>query len=93
MKLEGRLDLPDSDTFKEVNPLYSIPCNHAYFEPKLMSRKELENNFMRLSKRLSSLREVWRRSFTKTDLLSLIFLKMNMEFRKDHKRLELLYSS
>lgn len=91
MKEEGRLDLPDAETFKKVNPLYSIPCNHAYFEPKLMTRKELENSFMRLSKRLSSLKEVWRRSFSKMDVLSLIFLKMNMEFRKDHKRLELLY--
>ncbi|WP_242118855.1 B12-binding domain-containing radical SAM protein [Aestuariivivens sediminicola] len=90
MKREGRLDLPDAETFKEIHPLYSIPCNHAYFEPKLISREELESNFMTLSKRLSSLKEVWRRSFSKIDALSLIFLKMNLEFRKDHKRLELL---
>jgi radical SAM superfamily enzyme YgiQ (UPF0313 family) len=92
MKIEGRLDLPDAETFQRINPLYSIPCNHAYFEPKLMSREQLEDGFMRLSKRLSSLKEVWRRSFTKFDFLSFIFLKMNMEFRKDHKRLELLYN-
>ena len=93
MKKDGRLDLPDSKTFEKINPLYSIPCNHAYFEPKLMSRKEMEDSFMKLSKRLSSFREVFRRSFSKVDILSLIFLKMNMEFRKDHKRLELLYNA
>jgi radical SAM superfamily enzyme YgiQ (UPF0313 family) len=93
LKVEGRLDLPDAKTFKKVNPLYSIPCNHAYFEPRLMTRDELQDNFMRLSKRLSSFKEVWRRSFSKIDKLSLIFLKMNLEFRKDHKRLELLYKS
>lgn len=92
MKNENRLDLPDSETFKKIKPLYSIPCNHAYFEPKLLSRKELEDNFMRLSKRLSSFREVFRRSFSKLDFLSFIFLKMNLEFRKDHKRLELNYN-
>lgn len=93
MKQEKRLDLPDAETFKKINPLYSIPCNHAYFEPKLMTRKELEDNFMMLSKQLSTLSEVFRRSFNKLDLLSIIFLKMNMEFRKDHKRMELLYNS
>jgi radical SAM superfamily enzyme YgiQ (UPF0313 family) len=91
MKKEGRLDLPDAETFKKANPLYSIPCNHAYFEPKLMSRKEFEDSFMDLSKRLSSFREIFRRSFHKFNLLSLNILKMNLEFRKDHQRMELLY--
>jgi hypothetical protein len=91
MKKEGRLDLPDAETFKKVNPLYSIPCNHAYFEPKLMSREELEDSFMRLSKRLSSFREIFRRSSHRFNLLSFNLLKMNFEFRKDHQRMEVLY--
>ena len=93
MRKEGRLDLPDPETFKKVRPLYSIPCNHAYFEPKLMSRKEFEDNFMKLSKRLSTFREVLRRSFYRMDLLSFNILKMNIAFRKDHKRMEVLYNN
>jgi len=93
MRKEGRLDLPDPETFKKVRPLYSIPCNHAYFEPKLMSRKEFEDNFMKLSKRLSTFREVFRRSFYRIDFLSFNILKMNIAFRKDHKRMEVLYNN
>ena len=55
-----------------------------------MTRKELEGCFMKLSKKLSTLKEVYRSSFSKLDLFSLIFLKMNLEFRKDHKRMERL---
>jgi len=91
MKSEGRLDLPDVETFKKTKPLYSIPCNHAYFEPKLMSRRELEDSFMNLSKRLSSIKEVYKRSFYNFNILSFILLKMNLEFRKDHQRMEVLY--
>lgn len=92
MKKEGRLDLPDAETFKKVKPLYSIPCNHAYFEPKLMSRKELEDSFMYLSKRLSSFKEIFKRAFYNFGILSFILLKMNLEFRKDHQRMEVLYN-
>ncbi|MBG7631584.1 MAG: radical SAM protein [Bacteroidetes bacterium] len=91
MKMEGRLDLPDAETFKKVHPLYSIPCNHAYFDPKLMSRKEIEDNFMKLSKKLSTFKEIFRRSFYRFNVLSFIFLKMNLEFRRDHQRMELHY--
>ena len=93
MKKERRLDLPDAETFKKVNPLYSIPCNHAYFEPKLMSRKELEDSFMNLSERLSSFKNVFKRAFYNFNILSFILLKMNLEFRKDHQRMEVLYNS
>ena len=79
--------------FKKVNPLYSIPCNHAYFEPKLMSRKELEDSFMNLSERLSSFKNVFKRAFYNFNILSFILLKMNLEFRKDHQRMEVLYNS
>lgn len=93
MKQENRLDLPNAKAFEELKPLYSIPCNQAYFEPKLMSRKELEYQFMKLSERLSSYKEIIRRSFTKFDLLSLVFFKMNLEFRKDHKRMTLNFKN
>ena len=92
MKKENRLDHFDAATFKKTKPLYSIPCNHAYFEPKLMSRKELEDNFMQLSKRLRSFKEVFKRSFYKFNFISFILLKMNLEFRKDHQRMELHYN-
>ncbi len=88
LKKEGRLHLPNVKTFKKVKPLYSIPCNHTYFEPKLMTRKELEDSFMQLSKRLSSYKEIVKRSFHNFNLLSFFILKMNLEFRKDHQRME-----
>jgi bacteriochlorophyll C12 methyltransferase len=88
LKKEGRLHLPNVKTFNKVKPLYSIPCNHTYFEPKLMTRKELEDSFMQLSKRLSSYKEIVKRSFYNINILSFFLLKMNLEFRKDHQRME-----
>jgi radical SAM superfamily enzyme YgiQ (UPF0313 family) len=92
LKEEGRLDLPDAESFFKANPLYSIPNNRVYFEPKNISRRELSEGFMKLSRRLSTVTEVLRRSLYKPDLLSLQVLKMNLSFRRDCQRLEKNYN-
>ena len=88
MKAEGRLDFPDVATFTQKKPLYSIPNNRAYFYPKSISRVELEGQFMALARRLTSFREIMRRSFYKLDLNSFLILKMNLSLRNDRLRME-----
>jgi hypothetical protein len=75
----------------EKKPLYSIPCNRAYYEPKNMTRRELEDGFMDLVKRLTSFQEILRRSLYKPKLSTFILLKMNLSFRKDYQRMASTY--
>lgn len=86
MKEEGRLDVPDVETFIDQDPLYSMPCSVAHFDPQNISRKELESGFVDLATRLTTYRQIFRRS-VKADSNFLMLLKMNLDQRKEAKRL------
>jgi radical SAM superfamily enzyme YgiQ (UPF0313 family) len=87
LKKEGRLDLPDVESFMKVKPLYSIPCNKAYYEPRNMTRAELEDGYMDLVKRLASYKEILRRVLHRPGRHTLTLLKLNLSFRMDYKRM------
>jgi radical SAM superfamily enzyme YgiQ (UPF0313 family) len=88
LKAEGRLSIPNEKEFLEKNPLYSVPCNRALFTPRMMSRKELEQGFLDLSRRLSTYREIIRRSRVTNPLEALQIFKMNLDLRKEHRKME-----
>lgn len=87
MKKEGRLDIPDVETFIKKDPLYGMPNNRIYFTPKNMSRDELDKGFLDLSRRLTSYKEILRRSL-KPELAAATIFKMNLDLRKDRLKME-----
>jgi radical SAM superfamily enzyme YgiQ (UPF0313 family) len=87
MKKEGRIDYPDADNYLENSFLYSIPCNKCYFDHPSMSRAEIESNFIRLHRRLTTFNQILSRGL-KPNLDSFMLLKMNLDLRKDRKKME-----
>jgi hypothetical protein len=89
LKAEGRLFIKDEKEFAEKNPLYSVPCCRCYFQPKRMSKTEPEHGSLNLARRLTSLREIAWRSLVSNPAEALQILKMNLDLRKEHRKLEL----
>lgn len=87
MNKEGRLDYTDVNSFIQKKPLYSIPCNKCYFDHPTMSRSEIETKFMDLSYRLTTYERILKRS-VKPNIESLTILKMNLDQRKDRRKME-----
>lgn len=78
LKDEGRLDYPDLDSFLHDKPIYSVPCNRCYFTPQKMTKTEVEQGFMELFRKLTSLREIFMRSLKPNpDMFKLLYLNFN----------------
>ncbi len=87
IKKEGRLDIPDVETFMALDPVYGMPNSRIYFTPKGMSREELATGFLNLARKLTSYKQIIRRSF-QPNLEALTIFKMNLDQRKDRIKME-----
>jgi radical SAM superfamily enzyme YgiQ (UPF0313 family) len=87
LRNERRLDIPDLDTFLAYKPHYSNPCSKCFFTPKNISRRELEQNYIELFRKLTSYKEILKRSvrFDK-DMFKLLY--MNLNLRNERIKLE-----
>jgi len=85
LKAEKRLDYPDLEPYLKDPPIHSLPCSKSYFTPKNMSRFELEKGFMELSKKLTTYKEIFRRSL-KPNLNTLVLLGLNFNFRREYMK-------
>ncbi|MFC1682743.1 B12-binding domain-containing radical SAM protein [Candidatus Zixiibacteriota bacterium] len=88
LKAEGRLSIKDEKEFAEKNPLYSVPCSRCLFMPKRMSKVELEHGFLDLARKLTSFQEIAWRSIVSNPAEALQIFKMNLDLRKEHRKLE-----
>jgi hypothetical protein len=88
LKAEGRLSIKDEKEFAEKNPLYSVPCSRCYFKPKRMSKVDMEHGFLDLARRLASFREIAWRSLVSNPAEALQIFKMNLDLRKEYRKLE-----
>ncbi len=84
LKNEDRLLIEDIDKFYKDNPLYSVPCQHAFFIPKNLSAPELEKGFVHLAERLFTRTEIIKRSIVPNPVDSVKILLMNFELRKKY---------
>jgi radical SAM superfamily enzyme YgiQ (UPF0313 family) len=85
LKTEKRLDYPDLDSYLKDPPIHRLPCSKSYFTPKNMSSVELEKGFTELSKKLTSYKEIFRRSI-KPDLNMIILLGLNFSLRSQYNK-------
>lgn len=85
---EKRIDYPDASTYLDSDFIYSIPCNKCYFTHPTMSKSAIENNFIKLHKRLTTYPEIIGRTI-KMNSESFMLFKMNLDLRKDRKKMEL----
>jgi radical SAM superfamily enzyme YgiQ (UPF0313 family) len=87
LKQQGRLLIPNENVFLTERPRYSVPCNRALYEPANFTVEELEYKFTDLADKLTQYREILRRSIVKSPFESLQILKMNLDLRKEHRKL------
>lgn len=86
---EHRLIFENENDFDNKKPLYSVPCNHCFFLPRHMSQNELDKGFLNLYRMVSmNWYSLVKRSFSLNPLFYLIFLKMNLELRKEYKAMK-----
>jgi radical SAM superfamily enzyme YgiQ (UPF0313 family) len=83
LKSENRLLINDKD-FMDRTYLDKDIINKCFYYPKNMSVRELEDNFMNLSKKLASFRGMIIRSLTANLYDSLRIFGLNMGFRKQY---------
>jgi len=89
LKEEGRLDYPDLGTFVKSDPLYGQPCNCCYFTPKDISRKELEKRYLELFRKLTTYKEILRRTLKSNLNMKVLFLNLNL--RRECQKMETDY--
>ncbi len=87
MCAESRVTVPDAGDFLTASPRYSVPCSRAYFTPVRLDSDSLETGFRELAHRLTSWREILRRSLGPSLTESWQVLKMNLALRREHARL------
>ena len=83
LKKEKRLDYPELDTYLKDPPIHRLPCSKSYFIPKNMSKAELEKGFKELSKKLTTYKDIFRRSL-KPNLNMIILLGLNFNLRREY---------
>lgn len=87
LKSENRLIINSSKELEKENPIYSVPCNKCLFIPKNLSVKEAEQYYLKFAQKVSSLKEIIRRSLVINPLISFIILYTNLHFRRIYKRM------
>jgi len=82
---ENRLLIQNEEDFLPISLLNKTACNQCFFIPKHLSIEEAETKFLDLGRKLSSLKEIFRRSFVLDPLLSVALFSMNVNLRKDFR--------
>ncbi|MFH0991469.1 MAG: B12-binding domain-containing radical SAM protein [bacterium] len=85
LKNEGRLLIQNEEEFLKNNARYATACSHCFYLPKLMSVDEAETGFLRLYRRLTSYREIMRRSMRINPLTAATLFLFNLEMRTDYQ--------
>jgi radical SAM superfamily enzyme YgiQ (UPF0313 family) len=85
LRAENRLLIQDEKGFISDNLLNKTACDRCFFIPKQLSVEEVETRFLEIGRKLSSLKEIFRRSFTADPLLSIALFYMNFNLRKDFR--------
>jgi hypothetical protein len=83
LKQEGRLRIQDEEDYLLNNLLYSTACNRCFYVPKQMSVSEAEKKFYALYRKLSSFREIVRRSISACPILSATLFTLNLAMRSE----------
>ena len=84
LQREGRLLFADDQELLRNNSFYNSACNTCFYVPKSMTAEEAEEGFLELYRRLSSYRQIFRRSINGNPYVSAVLLKMNLGFRKEY---------
>jgi len=94
LKSEGRLSdiLADNEKFQKNNPVYSVPCNNSYFQPKRLTKDTLENEFLKIYGKLFTIIQIIRRSLVFSPVYSIIFFRLNLELRKKYKAMMIAHN-
>jgi len=85
LKQEGRLLIEDEEDYLLNNLLYSTACNRCFYVPKQMSVSEAEKKFYVLYRKLSSFREIIRRSISTCPTLSATLFALNLAMRSEYR--------
>ena len=85
LNTEGRILEDYFDDYQYKQSKFSAPCSIAYFSPAKISKPELEAGFLLLFKKITSLKNIFRRIFVPDLRISLLILKMNLEARRKSK--------
>ena len=85
LKREHRLLVDDEEDFLVNNTLYATACNRSFYVPKNMTAAEAEEKFTKLYARLSSFREILRRSITSSPTLTAALFALNCAMRREYR--------
>jgi len=81
---ENRILMKDEQDFLKNNPAYNSSFNLCYYQPKNLTREEVELGFIEILRRLSGYYQILRRSVCLDIPLSIYLLFMNWNFRKEY---------
>ena len=85
LKADGRILVDYFDDYLYKQSKFSAPCSIAYFAPAKLSKPELEEGFVRLFEKITSLKNIFKRIMVPDFKLALLILKMNLEARRKSK--------
>jgi len=82
LRTDGRIFEDYFDDYQYKQAKFSAPCSIAYFSPAKLSKSELEEGFVHLFEKITSLKNIFRRIFVPDFRIALLILKMNLEARR-----------
>jgi radical SAM superfamily enzyme YgiQ (UPF0313 family) len=88
LKSDGRILEDYFDDYQYKQSKFSAPCSIAYFSPAKLSKPELEQGFVRLFEKITSLKNIFRRIYVPDLRIALLILKMNLEARRKSKSMK-----
>ena len=88
LKSDGRILEDYFDDYAYKQSKFSAPCSIAYFTPSKLSKPELEEGFVDLFEKITSLKNIFRRIFVPDLRIALLILKMNLEARRKAKSMK-----
>jgi len=85
LRKENRLLIQNEEDFLPSSLLNKTACNRCFFIPKHLSIEEVETKFLNLGGRITSFKEIIRRSLVIDSSLSAALFFMNFNLRKDFR--------
>jgi hypothetical protein len=87
LQREGRLHIASEEDFLRNALFYNISCSRCFYQPLRMQPEEVEERLLELRQRLSTSREILRRSRVGDVRLALFLFAMNLDFRREARRM------
>jgi hypothetical protein len=82
LREQGRVQSSAYDHYLDRKPQFSAPCSIAYYTPKKLTPAELEEGYLRLFQRISTIPKILRRSSVADPVVAALILLMNLEARR-----------